>query len=138
MEGNTARLPQAGTVLENSPNPLERFRAGESDQEVLVLPRSYPPMTGQQAAWKARIPCPISSARAIFRGALLLVCEEPCPGTLHAWDEDPAQPPVLLSSGTAALGGTCLEGSLSQPWQWHPANRAYTIFQLKSAALHTW
>lgn len=40
MEGSTPRILQASTVLENSRNPLKRFRAGEPDREALVLPRS--------------------------------------------------------------------------------------------------
>lgn len=40
MEESTAELPQAAALLENSCNPLRRFRAEEPNQEVFVLTHS--------------------------------------------------------------------------------------------------
>lgn len=50
-------------------------------------------MIGQQAVRRACIPCPVSSACAIFQDAVLLVCEQPCLRTPREWDEDPGWPP---------------------------------------------
>lgn len=120
-EDSTTGLTQVGTVLENSCNLLERFRAGPGpNQDLLASPCSQPRVTRVQ---KSCIPGPASSAYAIFWGALLLVCErlidhaEILHRIWYSWVWD----------------GAHLDGSCSQ----HPAT-THGIFQFQSAASYTW
>lgn len=77
--------------------------------------------------------------QAIFWGSLQLACEEPCPRNTHARDEEPAQPPALLSWGAAALGGTPYKGSHPQPWQLKSASYMwqYPLLHLTQPLQHT-